>query len=102
MSTRVTVPVIIGNCCILIDWGILSILFRTGLLLQMSESASEVEIKTADFLFQYKQRDNFYICLLIEFWRFLNFRSEPRLKRRLATSVGAMRKLRNNRSPATS
>ena len=61
-----------------------------------------MEIKTADFLFQYKQRDNFTFCLLIEFWRFLNFRSEPRLERRPATSEGAMQNLRNNRSPANS
>ena len=29
-----------------------------------------------------------YICLLREFWRFLSFRSEPQLKRGLATSTG--------------
>ena len=43
-----------------------------------------------------------YICLLIKFWRFLSFRSEPRLKQRLATSGGAMQELRFNSSPAAS
>ena len=65
-------------------------------------SPSEVEIKTADFYFLHKQRYNIYICLLIEFWCFLNFRSEPRLRRKLATSKRAMRKLRISRSPAAS
>ena len=64
-------------------------------------SPSEVELKTADFYFLHKHRYNIYICLLIEFWRFLNFRSEPRLERRLTTSEGATRNLRNNCSPAT-
>ena len=65
-------------------------------------SPPEVEIKTSDFLFQYKQGDNLMLCLLIEFWRFLNIQSEPRLERRPATSEGATRNLRNNHSPATS
>ena len=65
-------------------------------------SPSEVEIKTADFYFLHKQRYNFHICLFIAFGVFPNFRSEPRLRRRLATSEGAMQKLRINRSPATS
>ena len=33
--------------------------------------SSEVEIKTADFLFRYKKSDNFLFCLFVKFWRFL-------------------------------
>ena len=44
------------------------------------------------FLFYINIVTVFYICLLIEFWRFLNFRSEPHLISGLATSQGATRK----------
>ena len=54
------------------------------------------------FYFHKHRYSIFYICLLIAFWRFLNFLSEPRLKRRLATPRGAIRKLRLNSSPASS
>ena len=53
-------------------------------------------------LFLHNHRYNINICLLIEFWRFLDFLSEPQLARRLATPNGAMRKLRVNSSPASS
>ena len=65
-------------------------------------SSSELEIKTDQFYFLHNHRYNINICLLIEFWRFLNFLSEPRLARRLATPKRAMRKLRVNSSPASS
>ena len=32
--------------------------------------ASEVEIKTGEFLFLEKQCDNFIVCLFVKFWRF--------------------------------
>ena len=65
-------------------------------------SPSELEIKTDHFYSLHKHHYSIHICLLIESWRFLNFRSEPRLRRRLATSKGAMQKLRINSSPAAS
>ena len=46
-----------------------------------------LEIKTDDSLFLGKNRDNFIVCLFVEFWRFLHFRSEHRLGARLATSI---------------
>ena len=65
-------------------------------------SSSELEIKTDQFYFLHNHRYNINICLLIEFWHFLNFLSEPRLARRLATPKRAMRKLCVNSSPAAS
>ena len=40
----------------------------------------ELEFKTGDFVFQTKRRDKSIICLFVEFWRFLYFRSEHRLE----------------------
>ena len=39
-------------------------------------SRSELEIKTGEFVFLRKNRDNFTICLLVEFGIFWAFRSE--------------------------
>ena len=64
-----------------------------------------VEIKTADFYSLHKHRHcilHLFTFRVLAFWRFLRFRSEPRLKRRLTTSGGAMRELRFNSSPAAS
>ena len=44
-------------------------------------------MKTDDFLFLEKQRDNFTVCLFVEFRRFLHFRLEHRLGARLATFI---------------
>ena len=64
---------------------ILPMLRRTSELLSQKNNKDtcywfELEFKTGDFVFQTKRRDKFIICLFVEFWRFLHFRSEHRLE----------------------
>ena len=63
--------------------------------------ASEVEIKTDEVYSLKKQRGNFILCLLVNFWRFLHFRSEHRVEFSLATSIQIAKRSRFG-SPATS
>ena len=65
---------------------------RPVFLTSSSRNKLDVEIKTADFYFLHKHRYNFHICLLLEFWRFFNFRSELQSKTQARNPAGAMRK----------
>ena len=50
---------------------------RTSKIKKTSKcSSGDLEIKTDKFYSFLKQRDKVFLCLLLEFWRFLNFWSE--------------------------